>query len=176
VTLNDVLYAPNYIANIISKDAVKAKSGVYYHGKLKSMCYDDGIPLAKCPKFFGLPYLMVATTKNVVLTSQADHVALLTGTPKVWHKRLGHLPINKLTSVANLLGGMQMTRDTRLTSTYNCEPCLRGKAKQKISRKPQRRSSQPFEKIHLDTVSVTKKGFNGKKLGLIITEDASRAR
>jgi hypothetical protein len=69
VTLNDVLYAPNCIANIISKDAAKAKSSVYYYGKLESICHDDSTPLANCPKFFGLPYLIVATTRNVVLTT-----------------------------------------------------------------------------------------------------------
>jgi hypothetical protein len=168
VTLSDVLFAPNCIANIISEDAAKTKSGVYYHGKLEAMCHDDDTPLAECPKFYGLPHLMVAT--------QHQNVALLTGSPEMWHKRLGHLPMAKLTSMSNLLTGMQLTGDVRTTPIHNCEPCLRGKAKQKISRKPQHRSSQPFEKIHLDTVSVTQKGFNGEKLGLIITEDASRAR
>jgi hypothetical protein len=69
MTLNDVLYAPNYIANIVSKDVAKVKSSVYYYSKLESIYYDDGIPLAKCPKFFGLPYLIVVATRNVVLTS-----------------------------------------------------------------------------------------------------------
>jgi hypothetical protein len=37
-------------------------------------------------------------------------------------------------------------------------------------------ATQPSEEIHLDTVSVTQTGFNGENLGMIITDDSSRAR
>ena len=67
-------------------------------------------------------------------TSPSD-LALLSGTPDIWHKRLGHVPMNKLSSVANLVGGMQLTGDVSARTHDNCDSCLRDKAKRKVSRK-----------------------------------------
>lgn len=97
--------------------------------------YDnDEQPLAQCHIFFGLPHLLAVTDTVLTATATSDH-ALLSGTPDIWHKRLGHVPINKLSSVANLVGGMQLTGDVGARAHDKCDPCLRGKAKRKVSRK-----------------------------------------
>ena len=80
VTLSDVLYAPNCVANILSEGAAKARSGVFYHGKKEAMCDDDERPLARCHIFFGLPHLLAI--KDTILTAtplqpQLHHLTLL---------------------------------------------------------------------------------------------------
>lgn len=158
VTLTDVLYTPDCVANILSEESAKARSGVFCHGKHEAMCDNDEQPLASC-HIFSLPHLLAV--KNTVLTATAtspSDLALLAGTPDIWHMKLGHVPMNKLGSVANLVGGVQLSGDVdaRAHDTYNCDPCLRGKAKQRASRKVQHRSTQPFEKIRLDTEGSSK--------------------
>ena len=158
VTLTDVLHTPDCVANILSEGSAKARSGVFCHAKHEAMCDNDEQPLASC-HIFGLPHSLAV--KNTVLTATAtspSDLALLAGIPDIWHKTLGHVPMHKLGPVANLVGGMQLSGDVdaRARDTYKCDPCLRGKAKRKASRKVQHRSTQPFEKIHLDTEGCSK--------------------
>lgn len=69
--------------------------------------------------------------------------------------------IDKLILTTNLLGGMQVTGSIGVNHLYNCEPCLCGTIQQYNSGKPQHRSTQPFQKTHLVTVTATHKDLRG---------------
>lgn len=93
-----------------------------------------------------------------------------------WHRRLAHLPEDKIAALSKAVNGLAITSTPNTpyhTGRPPCEPCRLSKAKQIVSRVPQLRSAETLEKLHLDFHFLTK-GLNGDECFLHVTDDATR--
>ncbi len=71
VILHDVLYSPDFLANVISNTAL-SKRGAYFHGLKHKILLEDGTEVAHAPQRDGLPTLTVKTA-TVLAANQDDY-------------------------------------------------------------------------------------------------------
>jgi hypothetical protein len=91
----------------------------------------------------------------------------------VWHRRLGHVGLERIKDAAKRSIGIEISR---LDQETTCEPCKLAHSIQKISRDQQQRADRPLQIIHMDTVFNTQPDWAGRRYGVIITDDYTRAR
>jgi hypothetical protein len=89
--------------------------------------------------------------------------------PKMWHRRFAHLHQDALQS---MLGRAAIAKDEHQSK---CAVCIRAKHRRRISRKPQRRATAPFQLVHSDfcgPMSVDSNG--GHRYYILFIDDFSR--
>ena len=81
----------------------------------------------------------------------------------LWHKRLGHFNINNLRHIL-----------TKINTKQQCQICAKTKLKNFPFQQNDNRAKEPFELVHMDTVSITDESLYGNKYFLSILDDYSR--
>lgn len=106
--------------------------------------------------------------------SDDDNIGFVTKvTPYNIHRRLGHAGKARIASTlqhAEQLGDEEQYG----TEQFDCDACLLGKSKLKISRQPQTRVQDAGWKFHVDTQPMKPTGPNGENYWLPIVDDATR--
>ncbi|RYO83029.1 hypothetical protein DL764_009516 [Monosporascus ibericus] len=88
----------------------------------------------------------------------------LKGDATLWHRRLAHLGPRALEKVVQAVTGAKI----QLPSKIDCQDCAIGKARKKVSRRPQTRERKPFVTICADLFEFND-AFDGRTKALIIT-------
>jgi len=69
-----------------------------------------------------------------------------------WHRRLGHFNINSLKNILS-----------KIENKNKCKICAHSKLKNFRFHTNERRASDPFERVHMDTVSLKQSFLYGNK-------------
>jgi hypothetical protein len=145
--LHNVAHVPDFHINIISIYRLRMR-GIYWD---QDWLYSTAGRIARTP--LSSRGLWILEHDARCLASSAFAAIRMTRTPishDLWHKRLGHSgdrAIDHLQSSAEAIGKAisQKSYGTCLPTT--CETCSLSKAKQQISRSPQRRGTEPLIKV-----------------------------
>ena len=80
-----------------------------------------------------------------------------------WHRRLGHFNINSLKNILS-----------KIENKNKCKICAHSKLRNFPFHTNERRASEPFERVHMDTASLKQSSLYGNKCFLTILDDYSR--
>ena len=182
ITFTEVYHCPDFFTNVVSLNILRRK-GAFFNGLHNTINFvKDRAEIAYVPCINGLntfilvdnpaevPFAMALATARSRLYEKG---VLAKATMETWHKRLQHLPPDRIRLLARGMKGIVVTEDR----PFHCEDCHFGKAKKQISRCPQRRSNCIFEKVHVDVVGPLKhEGLHGEKYWVLFTDDRTRFR
>ena len=161
-SLSDVLYVPDFKANLISVGRLSDKGVTlrFY----KSHCELIGSGYSVKARRNGDLYEIKALTK-----SKAN---LASASIEVWHRRLGHLDKNAIKKMAteNLVNGLE-----EVSLKENCEECVLGKQHKMPFPSSMSSSKQPLELIHSDVVGpIEKISIGGNRYIVTFLDDFSK--
>jgi hypothetical protein len=177
VKLLDVVYMPGLTTNLLSRIRIQT-IGVYIDGLAKVLRYMK-TKQELCAYDTTNTAMIVRTSPSTVKKINCpiditSYKAILDDTIELWHRRLGHLGHENVKKTATLTDGITI-RD--MSHAKTCKACLLAKSKRTVSRMPQVRSTEAFDKIHVDVISpITPKAYNGHKWAIIFTDDCDRLR
>jgi hypothetical protein len=168
LTLNNVLYAPNFHIHILSVAAIiDADMDISFK---RNMLLDhngsDMIPIARNDKLWTMPIADQIVAQNYAASSYRKPASKASIT--TWHRRLGHINDADMLHIPNHTEGAKFDSDTDLkaqlrTTTTSlspksmatpqiCEVCAKAKIMSNISRVPALRSKTPFAVISADLI------------------------
>jgi hypothetical protein len=165
VLLHNVLYSPDFLANIVSNSAL-CKRGAYFHGLKHKILLKDGTEVAHAPQKDGLPTLSVRTA-TVLAANQDDY----------WlhHRRLGHPGPEALRKTIAATTGPW--KNVAFPNNSHCDSCAMAKSHRIVSRDIPAYTTEPFQLVHTDTVGpVTPLAIGGFRFFLILVDDFTRSR
>ncbi|KAI1509284.1 Reverse transcriptase domain protein [Pyrenophora tritici-repentis] len=180
ISLQNVLYCPDFATNVISQAPFK-RAGVWYHSGKDKLYTASDEELAYLPEIDGIPNFLVVTESSkapaalsyaslVCYRSSADEPS--SSRPATdWHHIMGHAGIDAIKDTAKVVHGMKLTTST----VTNCEPCGLSKSKRNISRIQQTPPNTALGKVHVDVVGpITIPGKDGERYFMPITDGKSR--
>ncbi|KAJ6041359.1 hypothetical protein N7460_006749 [Penicillium canescens] len=164
VHLKDVWYVPGFQTNVISVSEIK-KNGFFFNSEVPAITR-QGTSVAMCTERFGLYLLDEGQPSYAFATVKTSAKPLVSvATPRIWHRRVGHLYDKRIKILAKMVDGVEIrpdNDDSALSNPEVCETCQTSKAKRQISRRPADRGyiHGKFGRIHFDLVHI-KDGYNG---------------
>ena len=165
-----VYYMPNLVTNLLSPNQLEPK-GYYFSTKVKGIFNDKDEVVASTEMRFGLPHLQLIDEEvNIALTSR--ELSSSKGNVDLWHKRLGHAPLDTLKSTN--LTGLQLTNDI-LTP---CHDCKEATAQRIVSRVESNTPGnfKACESWSIDTVTVTVNDVPQAKYFIVFTDATTSFR
>ena len=174
INLHNTAYAPDFHTSLVSLRRAM-ENGVDWLIRMGLLVDKDG-PICKVFDMFNqwiLEYNPVQEHSN----HQSDHEVfasskksskksskpLTSAAPRdIWHKRLGHVSMEAIDHLSNALDGVKVTEQrsppTPLPSP--CEVCTIANLQYQVSRRPARRASKVFERVHFDLIQMSR-AYNG---------------
>ena len=168
VELQNVMYAPNMEANLLSAVAL------YDLGYEISMKPGRGMNIIKDDIIIGKT---VRHGKIFRLQTLSNFTAYSAVTVKpepldVWHRRMGHLGRHKVLELPKLATGIAIEKNYEIGV---CEPCQKGKQTRQPSHKPAKRAKRPGELVHSDLCGkIEPPSVGGHNYAGTFTDDATR--
>ena len=152
ITLQDVLYVPNFTHNLFSvRLADKKGFNISIANDMCRVTKNDFVWIEAPGSNNGL-YTFTAVKGNPDPTGSS--VALLAReTPELWHRRLGHLGYANLVNLQRhrMVQGISVTEaEFRATPSAVCEPCVLAKQVRKPFPSSTRKSTRVLELLHMD--------------------------
>jgi len=171
ITLKNVLFVPVFKKNLISIDCLSDQNYKTVFQKINNKnnvsIYKKNNKICSTSANNSKTYILW-TSKNKInfynnykcnsITSNNEDENLYT-----WHRRLGHYNIH---SLRNIL--------TKINNKSKCKICAHSKLKNFPYHSNVYKASEPFERIHLDTVSLKQPSLYGNQCFLTILDDFSR--
>lgn len=163
VHLKNVWYVPGFQTNVISVSEIK-KNGFFFNSEVPAITR-QGTSVAMCTERFGLYLLDEGQPPYAFATVKTSAKPLVSvATPRIWHRRVGHLYDKRIELLAKMVDGVEIRTDnddSALSNPELCETCQTSKAKRQISRRPADRGyiHRKFGRIHFDLVHI-KDGYN----------------
>jgi hypothetical protein len=95
-------------------------------------------------------------------TTKKSSAALTSAAPKdIRHRRLGHVSMEAVEHLTDALAGVKVIKQLLPTPTPSpCEGCAIANLPHQVSRRPAQRASRAFERVHFDSIQMTR-AFNG---------------
>ena len=161
VSLTNALYVPSYNQNIFSVQAATNKGA-----KLTFDKDSANMTSAKNVKFdiqrYGRLYYL-----NSISSMTESRRSL-----EQWHKSLGHCNVPDVIATEKVVNGMNITDK----KAFDCSSCTMGKMSESRSRKPDSKSSEPFEFVHCDLAGPMETiSIDGHKYAMLFVDDHTGA-
>lgn len=189
LTLQDVLYCPEFATNVISQAPFTAK-GAYYHSGKQGLYMrqadgtftDDDDEIAHLPEHDGIPnFLLVQSEEQVpaalayaaVNTVPSEITPAVKRPLSVWHHIFIHANEQRLKLQSKSVKGMIIS-DSKL---FDCEPCHLSKSTRQLSTKPFPKPLRLYGQVHVDIVGpINPIGIHGYRYWMILTDGKTRRR
>jgi len=172
INLKNVLYVPVFKKNLISIDCL---SDQYYKTIFQKLNNKNNVSIynkknnkvcstsANSSKTY-----IIWTSKNKI---EFENNLICNNTTNAreednlhtWHRRLGHYNIQSLRIIL-----------TKINTKCICKVCAKSKLKNFPFHENKIRASEPFEKVHIDTVSLKQPSLYGNTCFITILDDYSR--
>lgn len=182
LTLRNVVYAPSSRCNLLSQSKL-AKTGIHgrWKGKALQILSPDDLQIGSAFVVNGLYHVQLNHHKETIPSNvrQAPFVANVDFTHPVWvwHRRLGHLSLDRMKTLLEHSTGMGVTlKQLKSKMGSICPICATTKAVVKIPRDPARRL---FDKLgmllHIDLWGkYSIPGWDGTQYFCFMVDDANR--
>jgi len=172
ITLKNVLYVPEFKKNLISIDGLSDQhyKTIFQKIKNKKWChiYNKNSNRVCCACANNSNTYVMWTSKNKITFNNSKAYSYSSSSNVIdsldmWHRRLGHFNIEGL-------------KDTlpKINNKYKCKICAKSKLRNFPFYSNIKRASEPFELIHMDTVTISDYSLYGNKYILSILDDYSR--
>lgn len=152
LVLQNVLYIPNFAANLISiKEAKKSGATFVMHAGGCTIKMEGRTILEAKDAANGIPCIESETTADTVNTVKSySFPATTKNSPELWHARLGHLGYNNMKKLlsGNMVEGPAITINPEAMAP--CEACLVGKSTRKPFPASDTVYTKPNELISMD--------------------------
>ncbi|KAL1990312.1 hypothetical protein VTN49DRAFT_6151 [Thermomyces lanuginosus] len=176
MVLSEALYIPDFHTSVVSVTRLNT-SGVLFNNRDDTLVH-DGRTFCHLERHHGqwvLEYNPIKESYDIPIASHGVQSSrtrpTLRGTPWQWHIRLGHVGKEAIQHLSKACEGVEITKGGPDISS--CETCKFTKAQQKISPVPMSTGRRPFERFHLDLITLNE-GIDGSKYVLHGICDFSR--
>jgi hypothetical protein len=158
ITISNVLYVPDFMANIIAMDVLK-KKGLYWNHRNDWLETWTGKAQFKIYHEFNANFIL----KKAAYPQDAPKVALASSrdprveeaSPNLWHVRLGHPQLEAIKHLETATRGVKVSSAPKQRELYPpCETCAKSNIKAQVSRRPMDRGTKPYEHLHLDLIEA----------------------
>ncbi|CAM8951474.1 unnamed protein product [Rhodiola kirilowii] len=168
--LHDVFYVPSFKFNLISVSKLTGTSPcdiVFSKGNCVIQDHAHKISLGTGKLIKGLYYLEGNNSVNKsICTATIKHVS-----PAVWHRRLGHLPLNKMKKILSSVENNVKVTDCN----FHCSICPMAKQSRLSFPISQHKSTEIFELLHADVWGpFGTSTMSGCRYFLTLVDDYSR--
>jgi len=173
INLKNVLYIPVFKRNLISIDClsdqyfktifqkINNKNNVTIYNKNNNKIYSTSANESRTYTIWTskrkIEFTNNSLCNNISSESEKDD------NMNTWHRRLGHFNINSLKNILS-----------KIENKNKCKICAHSKLRNFPFHTNERRASEPFERVHMDTVSLKQSSLYGNKCFLTILDDYSR--
>ncbi|KAI0997095.1 hypothetical protein K3495_g11092 [Podosphaera aphanis] len=161
--MEEVLYVPKFMANIVSMDRIIDQMLIWdaarsITSKANQNCYWNA---GDYFSLFGTLRVYFFNSSSVRKVSSADVV--------VWRRRLGHPSPSTIKKLRTAVAGV------KVTGSYDgyCDGCLLSKSKRIVSRIPADRGDNHWTRMHVDLIKF-QKAWNGENYVLNAYDAKSR--
>ena len=171
VKIHDVLLVPGLDHRLLSVSALVAK-GLEVNFENEWCTIRKNKEMVTCLKKSGKLYLLQCkmTMENAKQASEKQDARL-------WHARLGHIPMSKLKMLTKCVDGINIKEIHDDTSGHICEACTSGKMTVESFPKSKReiKSSNVLEIVHSDIIGPMEiESFGGSRYIVTFIDDYSR--
>jgi len=171
IVLNNVLYVPEFKRSLLSIDSLSQKhyKTIFYRDNnqnLVTIINKRGNKICTVAANSIKVYRMWTTIDKPVFKSNnkvCDSLTKIDDKMQLWHRRLGHFYIEKLKSKLQ-----------NIEIKESCQICTSSKLQNKPYYPSNNRATEPFELIHMDTVTIDKSSMYKNKYILTILDDYTR--
>jgi len=173
INLKNVLYVPVFKRNLISIDClsdqyfktifqkINNKNNVTIYNKNNNKIYSTSANESRTYTIWTskrkIEFTNNSLCNNISSESEKDD------NMNTWHRRLGHFNINSLKNILS-----------KIENKNKCKICAHSKLRNFPFHTNERRASEPFERVHMDTASLKQSSLYGNKCFLTILDDYSR--
>ena len=173
VHYSEVYHLPTSPVNLISINKLRNAKKLYHDGFNQTLVdYVTRKEIGYCPgrsgcsiiQLYDVPDAVTVTGKSFATHSNRAAISLYR-----LHCRLGHRNYNYCLQVAED-SGYKLTNKVKI----DCNVCALAKMRRRVSRTPQRRTTQPWDLVHTDTSQISTVGYNGHKYALHFVDDCTR--
>lgn len=165
VRLREVAYCEGFACNIVSLRKLHRLGWRWDTGKglVINTFGKEVCAVSDRADQFVLEYISPNTKKYAMNAMKTTTARLrrpaVTGTPNLWHLRLGHPGPEAIANLpANVLGAKMINagpaRNQRSPTTVECEGCAKGKMERQVDRAPRPRPDYPAERWAIDYFSL----------------------
>ena len=170
IILTDCVFVPGCVANIISLFVLDTK-GYHVHIQNRSMyIYDmDDFLLHKCSNLHG-HYILYAIRDVYDIGNNKHKRSDITDT-ELWHMRLGHIGVRRLTQLVK----NGLIENLTVTPYLTCESCIQGKMTKAPFTGVGHRATDLLELVHSDVCGpISHTAHSGYSYFVTFTDDLSR--
>lgn len=149
IRLKNVLYVPELCTNLISVGQVIKNGNRVVFNKNKCVIYNARNDIIATASLVDEMYkLDCASIPSVLLTAtkSSDTAMVAKLDPALWHRRLGHVSLQKLEHIRSAVNGMDFTKK----SPMECIDCSKGKQSRLPFKHEGTRATELLELVHSD--------------------------
>ncbi|RDW86563.1 uncharacterized protein DSM5745_03205 [Aspergillus mulundensis] len=190
--LKNCAYVPGFHTTIVSLDRA-VSADLYFSGRKRTLEDSKGTDFCVLERHHGLYTLYyekfdIDDDEEIKASYAAMETKIrrsatpktLSGSPKIWHERMGHLNANAVSKLPIFATGIQIDPAPQLSSEEQeeeplCAPCKLSQFPKQISRVESTRATRPFERIYFDILTF-EASWNNMKYASHFLDDATRMR
>jgi len=176
ITLDDVLYVPELVFNLIS---VSALTSIGYKATFMEMICEvthHGKVIITAKRHGNLYRVISGDAAKIVSTQPETEKSKRTVAKplSLWHARLGHLNLASVQRLSKIAHGIEI--DSREAPPEVCPACLEGKQHRKYNRNsPSTRAKEKLELVHSDSCGPFRtRSISGARYFILFVDDHTR--
>jgi len=172
--ITDALHVPKLSTGLLSVNTLTDRGvDINFHDDECRIIAPDGNQFLHAVKHRGQYELQLARTTDSVTALAANHMSKYNDESlKLWHRRTGHLGMDDLKRLANIVDGIALTTASKPNNI--CGPCMTGRQTRKPSKQPQEPVTELLGCIDSDVGGpMTPLAIGGKKYFVLFTDRAS---
>jgi Reverse transcriptase (RNA-dependent DNA polymerase)/gag-polypeptide of LTR copia-type/Integrase core domain/GAG-pre-integrase domain len=175
----NVLFVPNIAANLLSVSRMTASGlNISFVGNECIIRNKSGEIIGRATKQSSNLYRLVVQIDLPLVVTPIAATAVTTGITdaKIWHDRLGHIGIESMSTLKNLVTGFNCNLNDSDNLIATCQGCLKGKAhRSAMPDAATHRATVPLELVHSDICGpMNVESIGGSSYFITFIDDYSR--
>lgn len=166
-----VIFVPGLVANLLSTELLR-KKGLFYRNDKQILFTSNNETIAEVYVHNDLPHIRTAPSYESALAS-SKILYPQKATADLWHARLGHLPVKKLTTATVNSTGLVIEGSLKMK---DCQSCRMASSQRVMSRVSSPRPEHPYSEVSLDVVTVKDVGIDKSRYFTLFTDAATLYR